>query len=220
MTVPTSRRPAGAPPTAVAAAGGDGHRRITARQRRRLEDAILSGIRRILASSRVLHSAATGRSRSDSDGLLAVAAGLYTYAFEEYGKLLLVARLPEKGGVISVPYREIFRSHGKKFEAARGTLPKECWSAVEGYIGSAYIGSARVGIVTTLDATFPARMSIFYLDMDSNGDPAESIPSSAKLLENALAGMERAVGEWEALNRPAGLGDGGGGGAHDGREAT
>lgn len=193
--------PDGAPAAAT-------HRKITAKQRHRLEDAVLSGIRRILASSRALHGAAAGRSRPDSDGLLAVAAGLYTYAFEEYGKLLLVERLPEKGGVVSVPYREIFRSHGKKFEAARGALPKECWSAVEGYIGSSYIGSARVGMVTALDATFRARMSMLYIDMDSNGDPAEAILVSPQLLENALTGMDRAVEEWEARNKLAGQGGG------------
>ena len=217
MIVPPARRPAGTPPAAVVAGGGDGHRRITARQRRRLEDAILSGIRRILASSRALHSAGSALGPRDSDGLLAVAAGLYTYAFEEYGKLLLMERLPEKGGVVSVPYREIFRSHGKKFEAASEALPKECWSAEAGYFDPAYFDPAYFDTCGSLEATFPVRVSMFYLDMDSNGEPVVPIPMKATLLENALAGMEQAVGEWEGRNRPAELD---GGGARGGRGAT
>lgn len=218
MTVPTSRRLEGAPPAAVAAGGDDdGHRRITAKQRRRLEDAILSGIRRILASSRALHRTGSALGPRDSDGLLAVAAGLYTYAFEEYGKLLLMERLPEKGGVVSVPYREIFRSHGKKFEAASEALPKECWSAEAGYFDPAYFDPAYFDTWGSLEATFPVRVSMFYLDMDSNGEPVVPIPMKAALLENALAGMEQAVGEWEGRNRPAGPDCGE---ARGGREAT
>lgn len=183
------------------------HRKITAEQRRRLEDAVLSGVRRILASSRVLHGAAAGRSQSDSDGLLAVAAGLYTYAFEEYGKLLLVARLPEKGGVVSVPYREIFRSHGKKFEAARKALPKECWSAKAGFFDPTFFDPTFFDTRSSLSATFPARMSMLYLDMDGNGEPVVPIPPRPKLLESALTGMERAVEEWAARNRTVGACD-------------
>ena len=184
-------KPDGAPAAAA-------HRKITAEQRRRLEDAILSGIRRLLASSRALHGTTTGSGPPDSDGLLAVAAGLYTYAFEEYGKLLLVERLPEKGGVVSVPYREIFRSHGKKFEAARGALPKKCWSAEGGFFDPTFFDTW-----SSLSATFPARMSMLYLDMDGNGEPVVSIPPRPMLLESALSGMERAVDEWAARNRPA-----------------
>ena len=205
MSVPTARRLAGARP---AADGGNGHRRITAMQRRRLEDAILSGIRRILASSRALHAAAAGRSQSDSDGLMAVAAGLYTYAFEEYGKLLLVERLPEKGGVVSVPYREIFRSHGKKFEAACGELPKECWSAETGLFDPNLFDPGLFDTWSSLSATFTTRMSLLYLDLDSNGEPIVSIPPRAMLLESALSGMEESVTEWKARNRPAGPGNG------------
>ena len=214
----------GAPPTA--AAGDGGRRRITARQRRRLEDAALSGIGRILASSRFLHGATTGRSLPDSDGLLAVAAGLYTYALEEYGKLLLVGRLPEKGGIISVPYRAIFRSHGKKFEAAREALPKGCWSAEAGIfdprIFDPRIFDPRIfdpRIFDTrgsLEATFHSRTSSFYLDIEHSGDPVKPIPMKAGLLGSALSGMERTVKECEAYNRPTGLGGGGGGGARSG----
>ena len=194
-------------PGSAATSDCDERRQITGGQRRRLQDGILAGIRRILASARALHSAAAGRDQPDSDGLLAVAVGLYTYAFEEYGKLLLVSSLHEKDGVISVPYRDIFRSHRKKFEAARKALPEECWSAADGYFDPAYFDPAYFDTGTRLNATFPARMSLLYLDIDSSGEPAAPIPASATLLKNALSGMERATKEWEARNRPAGAGD-------------
>lgn len=81
--------------------------------------------------------------------------------------------------------------------AAREALPKECRSAEDGYIDPAYFDTG-----TALNATFPTRMSTLYLDMDRNGRPVESIPPTAQLLEGALTGMERGVGEWEARGRP------------------
>lgn len=176
--------------------GAGRHQRISSGQRESLLDAALAGIRRLLRSAEALSREALSPDAVDPDGLLAVAGGLYTYAVEEYSKALLIESLPEKSGVISVPYREIFRSHGKTFEAARGALPRECWSAEDGYIDPAYFDTG-----TALNATFPTRMSTLYLDMDRNGRPVESIPPTAQLLEGALAGMERGVGEWEARGR-------------------
>lgn len=186
------------------------HRKISGEQHQRLQDAILSGIVRILKSTRELHDAISRRGPPDSDDLLRVAVGLYTYAFEEYGKLLLIGSLPEKGGVVSVPYREIFRSHEKKFKAAREGLPRECWSAETGIFDPRIFDPRIFDTWGSLKAAFSVRMSMLYLDIDNNGEPVVAIPTRAELLEGALSGMERAVKEWEARNRPSGAGGEGG----------
>lgn len=191
MSVPTAQRLAGVPAAA--------HRRIATKRRRRLEDAALSGIKRILASSRALHGAAAGRGSPDSDGLLAPPASLYTCGFEEYGKLLPVETLSEKGGAASVPHKERFRSHRKKFEAARKALPRECRSAETGLFDALIFDT-----YSSPNATVPARMTMARLGMNRNGELGVSIPLGARLLETSLAGMGRAAEEWAARGRPSG----------------
>ena len=117
MTAPAPAR--GAPPVAE-------HVRINGGQRETLQGDVLAGVRSLLRSASILLAAAASPGEPDPRGLLTASGALYTYAVEEYGKLLLIESLPEKGGIVSVPYREIFRSHGKKFEAALGALPAEC----------------------------------------------------------------------------------------------
>lgn len=172
------------------------HLRISGVQRQRLQDSILAGIGRLLDSSKTLLADASPDA-PDSGGPLAVAGGLYTYALEEYGKLLLIRSLPEKGGSVSVPYREIFRSHSKKFRAALDALPYEC-RLLGGGIFDPRIFDPRIFDTDVLEATFSARASQFYTDIDRGGEPAASRRPRAKTLEKAPRGLERAAAEWEA----------------------
>ena len=187
------------PPPRGAPAAAD-HVRISGGQLWRLQDAILSGIRRLLGSSEALRRAAASAGEPDSGGLLTVAGGLYTYAVEEYGKLLLLESLPEKGGAVSVPYREIFRSHGKKFEAALGALPADCGRLARG-IFDPRIFDPRIFDTEVTEATFFTRMSMLYTDIDRSGRPSAPRRVDAGLLEKALRGLEQAAAEWEASNR-------------------
>jgi hypothetical protein len=47
-----------------------------------------------------------------------IAAGLYIYAVEEFGKLLLLKNVNELDGMRRVMYEKEFLSHTKKFKAA------------------------------------------------------------------------------------------------------
>ena len=178
------------------------HKQITCKQRAILLDATLAGIRRLLASVKALLDAAATPGSPDPDGLLAVAGGLYTYALEEYGKAILLDALPEKGGAVSVPYREIFRTHRKKFDAAIDELPAECNTLRPG-IFDPRIFDRRIFDVG-LSASFSSRTRLFYLDMSRSGGPIMPATPSAKVLAGALCGLERAVAGREARGRLTG----------------
>ena len=49
---------------------------------------------------------------------LEISVGLYTYAVEELGKLLLLKRIKIKSGKCTVEYSKEFVNHDKKFETA------------------------------------------------------------------------------------------------------
>lgn len=184
--------------------GAAGRQRITGRQRESLLDAALASVRRLLASANALCRAASSSDAPDPAGLLAVAAGLYTYALEEYGKLLLVERLPEKGGVVSVPRREIFGSHQKKFNAAVEDLPTECSALKRGIFDP---GIFDPGIFDTgMQASFPSRTRLLYLGMDRNGDPVAPPPPDAEMFTRALCCLERAVVAEKGRGRTTGAG--------------
>lgn len=182
------------------AEGAGRHQRISVEQRESLLDAVLAGIRRLLRSAEALRREALSPDAADPDGLLAVAGGLYTYAVEEYGKALLIESLPEKGGIISVPYREIFGSHGKKFEAALKDLPVEC-SAIGAGVFDPHIFDPRI-FDTGLQATFQGRMRLLYLDMDRKGGPIVEDTPDARMLAGALSGLDQALARKER-GRPA-----------------
>lgn len=48
----------------------------------------------------------------------AIAAGLYMYAVEEYGKLLLLKNYRPSSGKVTIGYKNEFRNHKAKFDIA------------------------------------------------------------------------------------------------------
>ena len=200
MTAPA---PARAAPSPIAVE----HVRISGKQREILQGAAAASVRSLLHSARILLDAAASLDTGDvlgepgSGDLLTIAGGLYTYAVEEYGKLLLLGSLPEKAGVVSVPYREIFRSHGKKFEAALRKLPADCALMRRGPFDPR-IFDPRI-FDTGMDASFASRTHLFYLDMGPDGHPVAPHPPDPAQLAKAVDGLERAVAEWVAQGGPA-----------------
>lgn len=178
------------------------HVRIRGGQREILQRAAAASVQSFLRSTKFLLKAADPLGapvvlgEPDSGDLLTVAGGLYTYALEEYGKLLLLGSLSEKGGIVSVPYRAIFRSHGKKFEAALETLPADCALMRRGPFDPATL---RMG----LDASFASRTYLLYLDMRPDGHPVAPHPPDPAQLARAVDGLERAVEEWMTRGGPA-----------------
>lgn len=201
MTAPAPAR--GAPSAAE-------HVKISGGKRETLQGAVAAGVQSLSWSARILLDKAASSDAADILGepgpgdLVAVAAALYTYAVEEYGKLLLLGSLPEKGGVVSVPSREIFRSHDKKFNAALEKLPAECALIRQGPHDLSIFCPAIFDM--GMDASFEGRTRLLYLDMDPDGNPVAPHSPAPAQLAKAIGGLEAAVAEWVAQGGPVWLG--------------
>ena len=207
MIAPAHAR--GAPAAAAAAE----HVRIRGEQREILQGAAAAGVQPLLHSARILLDAAASLDTADvlgepgSGDLLTIAGGLYTYAVEEYGKLLLLDSLQEKAGVVSVPHREIFRSRGKKFEAALRKLPADCALMRRGPFDPRIFDPAIFD--TGMDESFASRTHLFYLDMGPDGHPvAPHPPDPAQLAKghrraraggHGMGGAGRAGVAWRGV---------------------
>lgn len=115
-----------------------------------------------------------------------VSAGLYTYALEEFGKLLLLDKSEHIANNTKrkIKYRNEFASHDRKFEAAFDYLQNYSPSSYKCYVlndegsyspQSFTWRSFHIGLL----ADFRARMSIFYSDLsyklDDSGEPTNEI---------------------------------------------
>ena len=187
------RAPVPEPPARRAPVAATGHMRVSGGRRKALQGAALAAVQSILRSVRIFLDTAASPCEPDSRGLLTAAGGLYTYALEEYGKMLLLGSLPKKGGIVSVSYREIFRSH-RKFEAALGALPAECGQLKRGPFNPAIF---QIG----LNASFVSWTHLLYLDMRRDGHPIAPYLPDAEQFARAVAGLGRAVAEHEASSR-------------------
>jgi hypothetical protein len=101
-----------------------------------------------------------------------ICAGMYTYAVEEYGKILFLRGLnpiPPNNNKIKVPYshhNQGFRDHDHKFDISLKALPNSCKTlSGGGFTSSGFLAS---GFITDAPADMKARMSVFYADFDKN----------------------------------------------------
>jgi hypothetical protein len=106
-----------------------------------------------------------------------ICAGIYTYAIEEYGKILFLnslSPLPSpNNNKLKVPYTHLnqgFFDHIHKFELALydKNLPYSCKVLRGG--GFTFTGFTKTGFITDTPADFEARKSIFYTDFDGNNN--------------------------------------------------
>lgn len=112
-----------------------------------------------------------------------VAGGLYTYAIEEYGKVLflLEKKLSNNENII-INYNK-FTHHKPKFRRAFEKLPIECQVIHVGGFESE--GFEEEGFDTDTIADFESRKAIFYSDF--NNDKVKELPEvNGERLETAL----------------------------------
>ena len=110
-----------------------------------------------------------------------VPAGLYTYAIEEYGKLLILESYTPHNSKIRLEYDKII-DHDTKFQKAFETLPLPC-QKIDKMIfkkdnpgGSSPFGPwATMEILKSTPSNFEVRKTIFYSDIDNN-DKVKSLP--------------------------------------------
>ena len=146
----------------------------------------LAGVMRLLESAEKLLS---------NNGDPAICAGLYTYAVEEYGKLIMLNKCILVDGNIDINEKQLFgghRSHELKFEAAIAELPDECkhigvdyWAGYypKGYWGGYFPDEGSVV------ADFESRKAIFYCGLDKSNKAIKHVPlvgkkSLGKAIEN------------------------------------
>ena len=122
-----------------------------------------------------------------------IAAGLYTFAVEEYGKYLYLKSLKPIDEKYHVDYNE-FRNHSKKFERALSNLPDECKLLNQGKDKDPryYHPDTHEDII----ANFETRLRIFYSDFNpfyANKIPKYDPPITLKLLKTGIQKLSEIV---------------------------
>ena len=137
------------------------------------------------------------KSLTDHDAELS--AGLYTYAIEEFGKLLLLKQCNFQNGECIIRYRDEFVNHTYKFGIAFDYLQNNnaghCILLTQGDFSiqdfawrDFYVG---------LPADFESRLSIFYSDFSIHDNGTVEIVPVPKVdetyLRRAIDGLEKAL---------------------------
>jgi hypothetical protein len=104
-----------------------------------------------------------------------ICAGIYTYAIEEYGKILFLnslnPMLPPNNNKIKIKYTHDnngFLDHDHKFNLALNDkdLPDSCKVLLKG--GFTNTGFTKSGFTQPTIPDFETRMAVFYADFDEN----------------------------------------------------
>lgn len=120
-----------------------------------------------------------------------ICAGIYTYAVEEYGKILYLKSLspsPPDSNKINLQYKRSFLNHHVKFPLAIKKLPDNVRTLVQeggGFLDSGFLPS---GFITEqrIIADFEARMSLFYADFKDENTILEPPSLDRDVLEKAV----------------------------------
>jgi AbiV family abortive infection protein len=139
------------------------------------------------------------------DGDKHVAAGLYVYAVEEFGKLLLLKNTTVLGSTRRIAYKDEFVNHKKKFETAfdyfQANGHDACLVISEGdYVVSDFVWrDFAIGLL----ANTQARLSIFYSDFardeKNNVIIEKPLPVDKDILQMAINELDKAT---KSLNIP------------------
>ncbi len=131
----------------------------------------------------------------ESGGNDAICAGLYTFAVEEYGKVLLLRQYNPLEGKVKIEFRDIFRGHDQKFKTAIENLPRQCTILHEG-VFDPKVFNPRVFDTEDVIADLEARMSVFYCDITDSADAIKQYPPiEGTLLRKAIDSFRTFVEE-------------------------
>ncbi len=120
-----------------------------------------------------------------------ICAGVYTYAIEEYGKILYLSSLspsPPPDNKITIQYTHYdkgFLDHKHKFPLTLNDkdLPASCKVLREGgFLSSGFLGN---GFIIDTPADFEARLSVFYADFNKD-DKYSSIQMPSEFKRHLL----------------------------------
>lgn len=114
-----------------------------------------------------------------------ICLALYTFALEEYGKILWLGSLPVQNSRISIN-RDTFESHDNKFKMALSSrqLPAACKN-----IHTSFIGTGGKPIAKKTVPDLDTRMKILYSNVDDNGNPERYPKINKKKLQRAILNL-------------------------------
>ena len=104
-----------------------------------------------------------------------ISAGIYTYAVEEYGKIVLLRESSRINGKIKVKFRRGFKNHFKKIGLAVNQLPDECKFLRKG-IFDPRIFDPNIFDTKTVIADFESRMGVFFTDFSETERDIQNVP--------------------------------------------
>jgi hypothetical protein len=141
-----------------------------------INEGLRDEMRRFIKERIIQNLEATKRLLELGEDYLDTCVGIYTYAIEEYGKILFLNslnRTPEKNNKLRVRYTHSnngFLDHEHKFNLALNDkdLPDSCKVLLEGgFLSSGFLSS---GFITETQPDMKTRMSVFYADFDENNN--------------------------------------------------
>ncbi|MDE1769021.1 MAG: hypothetical protein KGI28_00525 [Thaumarchaeota archaeon] len=146
-------------------------------------------IKSILDSARVLLDVNIEENRDVLFERPFVCAGLYTFAVEEYGKVVYLLMAYSSTGRITIHYKREFRSHSLKFKLALDFIPKECKVIHKGGFGEGF----GKGFDIDETADMESRMAIFYSDFDEQNNVKKLPIVDVNSLEIAITNFTRFI---------------------------
>lgn len=136
-----------------------------------------------------------------------IAAGIYTYAVEELGKLEVIKHSPRQGTNYDIDYYDQFNDHEYKFPKAFSYLNKvghpECIYLSKGKSFS--ISFSDKSFIKALVAKTQSRLGVFYIDFvydkpSKTATGLKEIPDIDKdKLVNAISGLEQVIRDYSLL---------------------
>jgi len=123
-----------------------------------------------------------------------LSAGIYLYALEEFGKLLVLHKTEQINDTYRVNYANKFTNHRKKFKCAAEYLQAngygDCLVLGGGFDPGGYDPK---GFIIAMLADFNSRLSIFYADFDKGGNVLDLPTVDPEALQKAIDTLELAT---------------------------
>lgn len=169
----------------------DTSRYIDVRIWKDLKISTLSNIKDLIKSAKILLEVNMEENKEVLSWHPWVSGGLYTFALEEFGKLLILLSCKPINGKVKIDYEDLFKYHREKFKRALAELPSECRLLHSGgYTASGYASSS---FDTDTIADFEARKGIFYTDLGEKNNLKITPSVDAETMEKAISSFKTEI---------------------------
>jgi AbiV family abortive infection protein len=128
-----------------------------------------------IAIKRILTLLESAKILLEQGGDPTISAGIYTYAIEEYGKIVLLRESPRINGKIKVEFKGGFKNHFRKIGIAVDQLPDECKYLRKGIFDPS-IFDPNIFDTQDVVADFESRMGVFFTDFSETERDIQNVP--------------------------------------------